>query len=153
LRCVVVLWCLVSIWGCAHPLVQPAKEEHSAIAFAKQVVTEMSTGLDKVRSSVTTTVTNKGDYRVFTAELFPHNVTLAQLMENFARFCTQIGATMSQSVCTSNAQEAQQVRFVVHAEQRTIRTRPMSYVVIYVTVYEPVGTPSEEFLQAIRPYR
>ena len=149
----VVLWCLVSVWGCAHPLVQSAKEEHSAIAFAQQVVTEMSTGLDKVRASVGATVTDKGDYRVFTAELFPHDVTLAQLMDNFARFCTQIGATMSQSVCASTASEAQQVRFVVHTEQRTIRSRLQSYVVIYVTVYEPVGTPSEEFLQAIRPYR
>ena len=142
----------MSILGCAHPRVQPAKDARSAIAFAQQVVTEMSTGLDKVRASAVATITDKGDYRVFTAELFPHDVTLAQLMDNFARFCTHLGATMSQSVCTSNTQDAPQVQFVVHTEQHTMR-RPMAYAVIYVTVYEPVGTPSAEFLQAIRPYR
>ena len=148
-RCAVALWCLVSVWGCAHPVVQLAKEERSAIAFAKQVVTEMSTGLDKLRASVVATVTEKGTYRIFTGEFFPHDVTMTDMMNNFARLCTQIGGSMSQAVCKAREHDEEQVKFVVHAEAQA--TKP--YVKIHVTVYEPVGAPSAEFLQAIRPYR
>ena len=148
-RCVVALWCLVNVWGCAHPLVQPAKDEQSAIAFAKKVVIEMSTGLDKLRASVATTVTDKGEYRVFSGEFFPHDVTIKDLMNNFARLCTQLGGSMSQSVCKAPEQAEEQVKFVVHAEAQSTKM----YTKIYLTVYEPVGTPSAEFLQTIRPYR
>ncbi len=145
----VALWCLVSVWGCAHPMVQPAKDEHSAITFAKQVVTEMSTGLDKLRASVVATVTDKGEYRIFSGEFFPHDVTMKDMMTNFARLCTQLGGSMSQSVCKTPEHDKEQVKFVVHAEDQSTKV----YAKIHITVYEPVGAPSEEFLQAIRPYR
>jgi hypothetical protein len=149
IRCVMIVWCLVNIWGCAHPVVHPDTQERSAIAFARQVMEEMSTGLDKLRACLGATVTDKGEYRIFVGDLFPHDVTKADLMQNFARLCTHIGGIMSQSVCTSSAADDKQVKFVVHAEDQPIK----AYAKIRVTVYEPVGTPSAEFLQAIRPYR
>lgn len=149
MRWAVVLWCLLSVWGCARAIVQPAKDEQSAIAFAKQVVTEMSTGLDKLRAPVVASVTDKGEYRVFAGEFFPHDVTMTDMMRNFARLCTQIGGTMSRAVCKAPAHDQEQVKFVVHAENRSTKM----FTKIYLTVYEPVGTPSAEFLHAIRPYR
>jgi len=145
----VALWCLVSVWGCAPPTVEPTNDEHSAIAFAKKVVTEMSTGLDKVRASMVATVIDKGEYRIFSGEFFPHDVTMKDMMNNFAGLCTQLGGSMSQSVCKAPEQDKEQVKFVVHAEDQSTKV----YTKIHITVYEPVGAPSEEFLQAIRPYR
>ena len=148
-RCAVVVWWLVSIWGCAHHMVYPDTRERSATAFAQKVVQEMSTGLDKPRASITATVTEKDGYRMFVGDLFLHDVTKADLMQNFARLCTRIGGTMSQSVCTSSAPDDKQVKFVVHTVDQSTKV----YAKIRVTVYEPVGAPSAEFLHAIRPYR
>ena len=150
-RWVVVVWCLVSVWGCPHPVVQPNPQELSAIAFAQKVLPEMSQGLEKLRVSVGTAIQERGTYRVFAADFYPHNVTTANILQNFTSFCTQIGGTMVQSVCQTSAEEANQVKFLVRIEDQSPRKK--QFVRLHVTVYEPVGAPSEEFLRAIRPYR
>jgi hypothetical protein len=150
-RRIVAVWCLVSIWGCAHPVVQPDTQERSAIAFAQKVLKEMSQGLEKMRVSLGATIQEKGTYRIFAADFFPHNVTTADMMQNFTRFCTQIGGTMVQSVCQASTAEANEVKFLVRVEDQSPKNK--GFVRLHVTVYEPVGAPSEEFLRAIRPYR
>ena len=150
-RCIVTAWCLVSIWGCAHPVVQPDTQERSAIAFAQKVLKEMSQGLEKLRVSLGTTIQEKGTYRIFAADFFPHNVTTANIMQNFARFCTQISGTMVQSVCQAGTEEANEVKFLVRIEDQSPKNK--GFVRMHITVYEPVGAPSEEFLRAIQPYR
>ena len=70
-RRVVVAWCLVSIWGCAHPVVQPETQERSAIAFAQKVLKEMSQGLEKLRVSLGTTIQERGTYRIFACRFLP----------------------------------------------------------------------------------
>ena len=150
-RRLVAAWCLVSMWGCAHPVVQPDTQERSAITFAQKVLKEMSQGLEKLRVSLGTTIEERGTYRILTADFFPQNVTTADMMQNFARFCTQIGGTMVQSVCQAGPEEANQVKFLVHIEDRSPKKK--EFVRMHVMVYEPVGTPSVEFLRATRPYR
>ena len=148
---VVAAWCLVSIWGCAYPVVQPDTQERSAIAFAQKVLKEMSQGLEKLRVSLGATLQERGTYRLFTADFYPHNVTTADLMQNFARFCTQVGGTMVQSVCQAGPEEANQVKFLVHIEDQSPKNK--QFVRLHVMLYEPVGAPSAEFLRAIRPYQ
>jgi len=150
-RWVVAAWYLVSIWGCAHPMVQPYTQERSAIAFAQKVLKEMSQGLEKPRVSLGATLQEKGTYRLFAADFYPHNVTTADLMQNFARFCTQIGDTMVQSVCQAGPEEANQVKFLVHIEDQSAKNK--QFVRLHVMLYEPLGAPSAEFLRAIRPYQ
>jgi hypothetical protein len=144
-------WCLVSLWGCARPVVQPDTQEHSAIAFAQRVLKEMSQGMEKLRASLGTTIQDKGTYRILAADFFPRDVTTADMMQNFARFCTQIGGTMVQSVCQAGPAEADQIKFLVRIEDQSPKKK--EFVRMHVTVYEPVGAPSEEFLRAIQPYR
>jgi hypothetical protein len=132
-------------------VVQPDPQELSAIAFAQKVLPEMSQGLEKLRVSVGTAIQERGTYRVFAADFYPHNVTTANILQNFTSFCTQIGGTMVQSVCQTSAEEANQVKFLVRIEDQSPRKK--QFVRLHVTVYEPVGAPSEEFLRAIRPYR
>ena len=151
IRRIVVAWCLVSIWGCAHSVVQPDTQERSAIAFAQKVLREMSQGLEKLRVSLGTTIQERGTYRIFAADFFPHNVTTDNMMQNFAGFCTQIGGTMVQSVCQADPEEANQVKFLVHIEDQSPKKK--EFVRLHIMVYEPVGAPSAEFLRAIRPYR
>ena len=150
-RRIVAAWCLVSIWGCAHPVVQPDTQERSAIAFAQKMLKEMSQGLEKLRVSLGTTIQEKGTYRIFAADFFPHNVTTANIMQNFARFCTQISGTMVQSVCQAGTEEAHQAKFLVRIEDQSPKKK--EFVRMHVMVYEPVGAPSEEFSRAIQPYR
>jgi len=150
-RWVVAAWYLVSIWGCAHPVVQPDTQERSAIAFAQKVLKEMSQGLEKLRVSLGATLQERGTYRLFTADFYPHNVTTADLMQNFARFCTQVGGTMVQSVCQAGPEEANQVKFLVHIEDQSPKNK--QFVRLHVMLYEPLGAPSAEFLRAIRPYQ
>jgi len=146
-----VVWCLVSIWGCASAAVQPDPQEQSAIVFAQKVLTEMSQGLEKLRASLGTTIQDKGTYRIFTAHFFPRNVTIDNMMQNFTHFCTQIGGTMVQSVCQASTEEVQQVKFLVRIENHSPKNK--AFMRMQVTVYEPVGAPSEEFLRVIQPYR
>jgi hypothetical protein len=148
---IVAVWYLVSIWGCAHPVVQPDTQERSAIAFAQHMLKEMSQGLEKLRVSLGTTVQERGTYRVLDADFFPQSVMTADMMQNFARFCTQVGGTMVQSVCQTSPEEANQVKFLVRIENRSPKNK--QFVRMHVTVYEPIGAPSAEFLRAIRPYR
>src|SRR5262245_9174936 len=150
-RWVVAAWCLVSVWGCAHPTVQPDTQERSAIAFAQKVLKEMSQGLDKLRVSLGMTIQERETYRVFTADFLTQNVTTANIMPNFIRFCTQIDGTMVQSVCQASPEEANQVKFLVHIEDRSPKNK--QFVRMHVMVYEPVGAPSAEFLRTIQPYR
>jgi len=150
-RWVVAAWCLVSIWGCAHPTVQPDTQERSAIAFAQKALKEMSQGLDKLRISLGTTIQKRETYRIFTADFFPQTLTTANIMQNFTRFCTQIDGTMVQSVCQAGPEEANQVKFLVHIEDQSPQNK--QFVRMHVTVYEPVGAPSVDFLRAIQPYR
>ena len=150
-RWVVAGWCLVSVWGCAHPTVQPDTQERSAIAFAQKMLKEMSQGLDKLRVSLGTTIQERETYRIFAADFFPQNATTANMMQNFTRFCTQIDGTMVQSVCQASPEEANQVKFLVHIEDQSPKNK--QFVRMHVMVYEPVGAPSAEFLRAIRPYR
>jgi hypothetical protein len=147
----VAVWYLVSIWGCARPVVQPDTQERSAIAFAQHMLKEMSQGLEKLRVSLGATVQERGTYRVLDADFFPQNVTMADMMQNFTRFCTQIGGTMVQSVCQAGPEEAHQVKFLVRIEDQSPKKK--QFVRIHVRVYEPIGAPSAEFLRAIRPYR
>jgi hypothetical protein len=146
-----VVWCLMSIWGCANAVVQPDPQEQSAIAFAQKVLKEMSQGLEKLRVSLDTTIQEKGTYRIFTAHFFPRNVTIANMMQNFTHFCTQIDGTMVQSVCQASTEEMHQVKFLVRVENLSPKSK--TFMRMYVTVYEPVGAPSEEFLRVIWPYR
>ena len=150
-RWVVAAWCLVNVWGCAHPVVQSEMQERSAIAFAQKVLKEMSQGMEKLRVSLGTTIQERGTYRIFAADFFPQNVTKADMMQNFARFCTQIDGTMVQSVCQAGPEEANQVKFLVHIEDQSPKNK--QFVRMHVMVYEPVGAPSAEFLRAIRPYQ
>jgi hypothetical protein len=76
---------------------------------------------------------------------------MADMMQNFARFCTQIGGTMGQSVCQASPAEANQVKFLVRIEDQSPKNK--QFVRMHVMVYEPIGAPSAEFLRAIRPYR
>jgi hypothetical protein len=140
----------MSIWGCARPVVQPDTQERSAIAFAQKVLKEMSQGLEKLRVSLGTTIQERDTYRIFAADFFPHNVTTANMMQNFAGFCTQIGGTMMQSVCQAGPEEANQVKFLVRIVDQSPKKK--EFVRLHVMVYEPVGVPSTEFLRAIRPY-
>src|SRR5262249_25871242 len=110
------MWCLVNLWGCVHTVVAPEPQEHSAIVYAQRLLKEMSKGLEKLRVPLETTVQEKGTYRLLAAAFFPHDVTMAQLMENFTRFCTHIGGTMVQSACQANADDAKQVHFLVRIE-------------------------------------
>ena len=142
-RWVVTVVCLVSVWGCVHPVVQPDTQERSAIAFAQKVLKEMSQGLEKLRVVMGTSIQDKGTYRLFVADFFPHNVTKANMMQNFAGFCTQIGGTMTQSVCQADTAEADQVKFLVLIEDQSPKNK--QFVRLHVEVYEPVGTPSVEF--------
>jgi len=144
-------WCLVSIWGCAHPVVPPNTQERSAIAFAQKVLQEMSQGLEKLRVSLGATIQERGTYRILAADFFPHNVTTADMMQNFAHFCTQIGGTMVQSVCQADPEEANQVKFLARTEDQSPKNK--QFVRLHVMVYEPIGAPSAEFLRAIQPYR
>jgi len=144
-------WCLVSIWGCAHPVVPPNTQERSAIAFAQKVLKEMSQGLEKLRVSLGATIQERGTYRILAADFFPHNVTTADMMQNFAHFCTQIGGTMVQSVCQADPEEANQVKFLARTEDQSPKNK--QFVRMHVMVYEPIGAPSAEFLRAIQPYR
>jgi hypothetical protein len=148
---IVMVWYLMSIWGCAHPVVQPDTQEHSAIAFAQHMLKEMSQGLEKLRVSLGTTVQERGTYRVLDADFFPQNVTIADMMQNFTHFCTQIGGAMVQSVCQASSTEANQVKFLVRIQNQSPKNK--EFVRMHVTVYEPIGAPSAEFLRAIRPYR
>jgi hypothetical protein len=150
-RRIMAAWCLVSIWGCAHPVVQPNTQERSAIAFAQKVLKEMSQGLEKLRVSLGATIQERGTYRILAADFFPHNVTTADMMQNFAHFCTQIGGTMVQSVCQEGPEEANQVKFLARTEDRSPKNK--QFVRLHVMVYEPIGAPSAEFLRAIQPYR
>lgn len=147
----VVVWYLVSSWGCAHPVVQPDTQEHSAIAFAQKVLKDMSQGLEKLRVSLGATVQERGTYRILDADFFPQSVTMANMMQNFARFCTQIGGTMVQSVCQASPAEANQVKFLVRIQNQSPKNK--QFVRMHVTVYEPIGAPSAEFLRVIKPYR
>jgi hypothetical protein len=144
-------WCLVSIWGCAHPVVPPDTQEHSAIAFAQKMLKDMSQGLEKLRISLETTIQERDTYRIFAADFFPHNVTTANIMQNFADFCARIGGTMVQSVCQASPEETRQVKFLARIEDQSPKRK--DFVRLHVTVYEPVGAASTEFLRAIRPYR
>jgi hypothetical protein len=148
---IVAVWYLVSIWGCAHPVVHPDTQERSAIAFAQKVLKDMSQGLEKLRVSLGTTIQERGTYRILDADFFPHNVTMADMMQNFARFCTQIGGTMVQSVCQASPAEAHQVKFLVRIENQSPKNK--QFVRMHVMVYEPIGAPSVEFLRVIKPYR
>ena len=150
-RQIVAVCCLVSVWGCAHPIVQPDTQERSAIAFAQKVLKEMSQGLEKLRVSLGTTLQDRGTYRIFATDFFPHNVTTADMMQNFARFCTQIGGTMVQSACQASPEEANQVKFLVRIVDQSPKNK--QFVRMHVVVYEPVGAPSAEFLRAIQPYQ
>ena len=150
-RWLMVVWCLVSIWGCASAVVQPAPQEQSAIAFAQKVLKEMSQGLEKVRASLGTTIQEKGMYRIFIAHFYPRNVTVANMMQNFTAFCTQHDGTMVQSVCQASTAEVDQVKFLVRVEDHSPKNK--AFVRMQVTVYEPVGAPSAEFLRVIQPYR
>jgi hypothetical protein len=150
-RRIVAVCCLVSIWGCAQAIVQPDTQERSAIAFAQKVLKEMSQGLEKLRVSLGTTLQERGTYRIFAADFFPQQVTIADMRQNFTRFCTQIGGTMAQSVCQAGPEEANQVKFLVRIEDKSPKNK--QFMRMHVTVYEPLGAPSAEFLQAIRPYR
>jgi hypothetical protein len=141
----------MSLWGCAHPVVEPESHDHSAIVYAQRLLKEMSKGLEKLRVPLETTVQEKGTYRLLAAAFFPHDVTMAQLMENFTRFCTHIGGTMVQSACQANADDAKQVHFLVRIENQSPKKK--EFVRWYVTVYEPIGPPSAEFLRAIELYR
>jgi hypothetical protein len=73
------------------------------------------------------------------------------MMQNFGRFCTQIGGTMVQSVCQAGPEEAKQVKFLVRIEDQSPKKK--EFVRMHVMVYEPVGAPSAEFLRAIQPYQ
>jgi hypothetical protein len=146
-----VAWCLMSLWGCASAVVQPDPQEQSAIAFAQKVLREMSQGLEKLRVSLGATIQEKGTYRLFTAYFYPRNVTIANMMQNFTHFCTQIGGTMVQSVCQASTEAENQVKFLVRVEDHAPKNK--AFARMYVTVYEPVGTPSAEFLRVIWPYR
>ena len=150
-RWCMVVWCLVSVWGCASAVVQPDPQEQSAIAFAQKVLKEMSEGLEKLRASLGSTIQEKGTYRLFTAHFYPRNVTIADMMQNFTHFCTQIGGTMVQSVCQASTEEVHQVKFLVRVENHSPKNK--AFVRMQVTVYEPVGAPSAEFLRVIEPYR
>jgi len=150
-RRIMAAWCLVSIWGCAHPVVPPNTQERSAIAFAQKVLQEMSQGLEKLRVSLGATIQERGTYRILAADFFPHNVTTADMMQNFAHFCTQIGGTMVQSVCQADPEEANQVKFLARTEDQSPKNK--QFVRLHVMVYEPIGAPSAEFLRAIQPYR
>jgi hypothetical protein len=150
-RRIMAAWCLVSIWGCAHPVVPPNTQERSAIAFAQKVLKEMSQGLEKLRVSLGATIQERGTYRILAADFFPHNVTTADMMQNFAHFCTQIGGTMVQSVCQADPEEANQVKFLARTEDQSPKNK--QFVRLHVMVYEPIGAPSAEFLRAIQPYR
>ena len=151
IRWMVAGWCLVSMWGCARPVVQPDTQERSAITFAQKVLKEMSQGLEKVRVSLGSTIQDKGTYRIFAADFFPHNVTTSDMMQNFARFCAQIGGTMVRSVCQAGPEETDQVQFLVRIEDQSPKKK--EFVRLHVTVYEPVGAPSAEFLRVIWLYR
>ena len=145
------VWCLVSLWGCVHTVVAPALQERSAIVYAQRLLKEMSRGLEKLRVPLGTTVQEKGTYRLFAGDFFPHDVTMAQMMENFTHFCTHIGGTMVQSVCQASADDAKQVHFLVRIENQSPANK--EFVRWHVTVYEPIGPPSAEFLRAIELYR
>ena len=145
------VWCLVSLWGCVHTVVAPALQERSAIVYAQRLLKEMSKGLEKLRLPLGTTVQEKGTYRLFAADFFPHDVTTAQMMENFTHFCTHIGGTMVQSVCQASADDAKQVHFLVRIENQSPANK--EFVRWHVTVYEPIGPPSAVFLRAIELYR
>ncbi len=79
------------------------------------------------------------------------DVATAQMMENFTHFCTHIGGTMVQSVCQASADDAKQVHFLVRIENQSPANK--EFVRWHVTVYEPIGPPSAEFLRAIELYR
>ena len=145
------VWCLVSLGGCVHAVVEPAPQERSAIVYAQRVLKEMAKGLEKLRVPLGTTVQEKGTYRLFAGDFFPHDVTTAQMMENFTRFCTHIGGTMVQSVCQASAEDTKQVQFLVRIENQSPANK--EFVRWHVTVYEPIGAPSAEFLRAIELYR
>jgi hypothetical protein len=149
---VVALWCLMNLWGCApHAVVQPNPQEHSAIVYAQRMLKEMSKGLEKLRIPLGSTVQEKGTYCLFAADFFPHDVTTVQMMDNFAHFCTHIGGTMVQSVCQASADDAKQVKFLVRIENQSPVNK--EFVRWHITVYEPLGPPSAEFLRAIELYR
>ena len=145
------VWCLVSLCGCVHAVVAPAPQEHSAIVYAQRLLKEMSKGLEKLRVSLGTTVQEKGTYRLLAADFFPHDVTMAQMMKNFTYFCTHIGGTMVQSACQASADDAKQVHFLARIENQSPVNK--AFVRWHVTVYEPIGPPSAEFLRAIELYR
>ena len=113
------VWCLVSLGGCIHAVVAPDPQERSAIVYAQRVLKEMSKGLEKLRVPLGTTVQEKGTYRLLAGDFFPHDVTMAQMMENFTHFCTHIGGTMVQSVCQASADDAKQVQFLVRIENQS----------------------------------
>jgi len=146
-----LVWCLVGIWGCVNSVVQPDPQEQSAIAFAQKVLKEMSQGLEKLRVSLGTTIQDNGTYRIFDTYFYPRNVTIANMMQNFTHFCTQSGGTMVQSVCQASTEEVHQVKFLVRVENHSPKSK--AFVRMHVTVYEPVGAPSAEFLRVIQPYR
>src|SRR5262245_23557757 len=83
-RWLLMVWYLMSIWGCAHAVVQPDAQERSAIAFAQKVLKEMSLGLEKFRASLESTLQEKGTYRIFATDFFPREVTTDNMMQNFA---------------------------------------------------------------------
>jgi hypothetical protein len=111
----------------------------------------MSQGLEKLRLSLGETIQERGTYRILDANFFPQNVTAADMMQNFARFCTQIGGTMVHSACQASPEEANQVKFLVRIEDQSPKNK--QFVRLHVVVYEPIGAPSAEFLRAIKPYR
>src|SRR5712691_928305 len=112
-------WCLVSLWGCVHAVVAPDPQERSAIVYAQRLLKEMSKGLEKLRVPLETTVQEKGTYRLLAANFFPHDVTTAQMMDNFTHFCTHIGGTMVQAACQARADDAKQVQFFVRLENQS----------------------------------
>ena len=104
-RRIVAVCCLVSVWGCARPIVQPDSQERSAIAFAQKVLKEMSAGAGEATCLLGDDSQERGTYRIFAADFFPHNVTTADMMQNFARFAHRSAARWS-VICQAGPEEA-----------------------------------------------
>ena len=58
---------------------------------------------------------------------------------------------MVQAACQARADDAKQVQFFVRLKNQSPANK--AFIRWHVTVYEPIGPPSAEFLQAIELYR
>lgn len=142
--------CLLVFTGCyGHSSVRPDGEERSAIEYSKRMIKEMSTGMDRLLSPALASTKELNGFRLFSGHAYAQ--TDRTVADNYAKFCSSLGATFQDGTCRQ-AQSDDGVRFFVKWTSEAVPEKIGSAYQqrkIVLEVYEPIGKPSPAFLEAI----